>query len=44
MLHVLDKHVLLRTNDLVLLTLIGGGLMACALGATAFDIVHWLGW
>ena len=34
----LDRHTLARVNSAVMLGLIGGGLVACALGAFIYDI------
>lgn len=38
MAHLVEKETLLRANSAMILTLIGGGLLACALGAVIFDI------
>jgi hypothetical protein len=38
MVHLLERETLLRANSAVMLALIGGGLIACALGAVVFDI------
>jgi hypothetical protein len=38
MAHLVEKETLLRANSAMLLTLIGGGLVVCALGAVIFDI------
>jgi hypothetical protein len=33
----LDKHTLARVNSAIMLILIGGGLLACVLGAVIYD-------
>jgi hypothetical protein len=38
MAHLVEKEALLRANSALMLTLIGGGLMTCAIGAVVFDI------
>jgi hypothetical protein len=38
MAHLVEKETLLRANSAMMLTLIGGGLIVCALGAVIFDI------
>jgi hypothetical protein len=38
MVHLLERETLLRANSAIILALIGGGLLACALGAVIFDI------
>ena len=35
---MIEKQVLLRANTAVLLTLVWGGLAACAFGAAIFDL------
>jgi hypothetical protein len=40
--HVMQKELLLRANSALLLTLVCGGLAACALGAVIFDVGRWL--
>ena len=37
-LHLTEKEFLLRANTAVLLTLVWGGLAACAFGAVIFDV------
>jgi hypothetical protein len=34
----LDKHTLARVNPAIMLILIGGGLLACVLGAVIYDL------
>jgi hypothetical protein len=34
----LDKHTLARVNSAIMLILIGGGLLACVLGAVIYDL------
>jgi hypothetical protein len=41
--HLLEKEALLRANSALMLTIIGGGLIACALGAVVFDIGRIIG-
>lgn len=36
--HLVDKHSLARANSALLLTLVGGGLAACAVGAVIYDL------
>ena len=38
-----EKHVIARTNQVVIPTLIGSGLVACAGAAAIYDIGIWLG-
>jgi len=38
MTHLIEKETLLRANTALLLTLVGGGLVACAFGAVIYDI------
>ena len=38
MAHLVEKQTLLRANSAMMLTLVGGGLIVCALGAVVFDI------
>jgi hypothetical protein len=38
MAHLVEKETLLRANSAMMVTLVGGGLIACALGAVVFDI------
>jgi hypothetical protein len=38
MTHLVEKKALLRAESAMLLTLVGGGLVLCALGAVVFDI------
>jgi hypothetical protein len=38
MAHLVEKETLLRANSAMILTLVGGGLAVCALGAVIFDI------
>ena len=37
-----DRHLIARANGALLLTLVGGGLVACALGAAVYDIGRWM--
>jgi hypothetical protein len=41
MAHRIEKHTLQRANAAVLLTLLWGGLAACAVGALVYDITRW---
>ena len=36
-----DKDFLDRANRGMLITMVGGGLVACALGASIYDIMEW---
>ena len=38
MAHLIEKETLLRANSAMMLTLVGGGLIVCAIGAVVFDI------
>jgi hypothetical protein len=38
MAHLIEKHYLLRANTVLLLTLVCGGLVACAFGAVIYDV------
>jgi hypothetical protein len=38
MAHLVARETVLRANSALLLTLVGGGLIACAIGAAVFDI------
>ena len=45
MAHLVDKHFIQRANTVVLLSILWGGLAACAIGAVVYDIVAWVkGW
>ncbi len=41
--HRVDIHTVQRANTVLLLSMVWAGLAACALGALAYDISHWLG-
>jgi len=43
MAHIVEKRTLLRANSALLLTLVGGGLAACAVGAVIYDIGRVIG-
>ena len=36
--HLVDKDSLARANSALLLTIVGGGLAACAVGAVIYDL------
>jgi hypothetical protein len=42
MTHLIDKQFIGRANAVLLLSVLWGGLVACAVGALAYDIAHWL--
>ena len=42
MAHLVDKHFVQRANTAVLLSILWGGLAACAIGAMIYDIAYWL--
>jgi hypothetical protein len=45
MVHLLEKHHLVqRANVALLLTLVWGGLAACVLAASIYDVERWLQW
>jgi hypothetical protein len=37
-----DRHLVERANGALLLTLVGGGLLVCAIGAAVVDIGRWI--
>lgn len=41
MVHLVEKETLARANTALLLTVVWGGLAACAFGAIVFDIGRW---
>ena len=41
--HLVDRHLLQRTNTILMLGMVWGGLAIWALGALAFDVALWLG-
>jgi len=43
MAHLMEKETLLRANSALLLALVGGGLVACAVGAVVYDIGRMVG-
>jgi len=43
MAHLVEKRTLLRANSALLLTFVGGGLAACAVGAVIYDIGRVIG-
>jgi hypothetical protein len=43
MVHLLEKETLLRANSALLLTIVGGGLVACAVGAIVYDLGRMIG-
>lgn len=43
MAHLVEKETLVRANAAMVLTLVGGGLVACALGSVVFDIGQAIG-
>jgi hypothetical protein len=43
MAHLMEKETLLRANSALLLTFVGGGLAACAVGAVVYDIGRMVG-
>jgi hypothetical protein len=42
MAHLVDKQFVERANSAVLLAILGGGLAACVIGATVYDILQLL--
>ena len=42
MTHLVEKQFLLRANSALILTLIGGGLVACSFGAIIYDVGRWI--
>jgi hypothetical protein len=43
MAHLMEKETLLRANSALLLAIVGGGLVACAVGAVVYDIGRMVG-
>jgi hypothetical protein len=41
MVHFVGKQFLQRANTVLVLTLVWGGVAACAIAATIYDISHW---
>jgi hypothetical protein len=41
MVQFVGKHFLQRANTALVLTLVWGGVVACAIAATVYDISHW---
>jgi hypothetical protein len=42
MAHLVDRHHLQRASTMLMLGILWSGLVACALGALAYDLVLWL--
>jgi hypothetical protein len=40
--HRIERKTLLRANTAVMLTLVWGGLAACAFGALIYDVGRWV--
>ncbi len=40
--HLVDKQLVQRANTVLLLAMLWAGFAACALGATIYDLTHWL--
>ena len=40
--HLVDKHLVQRANTALMLSILWGGLAACVIGATIYDIAQWL--
>jgi hypothetical protein len=43
MAHLIEKERIFRVNGALLLAIVGGGLVVCALGAVLYDISRWFG-
>jgi hypothetical protein len=43
MAHLVDRHLFQRANKILMLGLLWSGLVACVLGALAYDVALWLG-
>jgi hypothetical protein len=43
MAHFIDRDMAVRAERAVLLTAVGGGWVACAVGALVYDLSSWLG-
>lgn len=43
MAHLVEKQFLIRANTALMLAIVGGGLVVCAVGAAAYDIGRLLG-
>jgi hypothetical protein len=42
MAHLVEKQFLLRANNALVLSLVGGGLAACAVAAIVIDVTRWI--
>ena len=42
MAHHVDKQLVQRANTALMLSILWGGLAACVIGATIYDIAQWL--
>jgi hypothetical protein len=42
MAHLLDRHLIQRANEILLLGVLWTGLAACVLGALAHDVALWV--
>ncbi|MFL6798851.1 MAG: hypothetical protein ACJ8F3_15725 [Xanthobacteraceae bacterium] len=42
MAHLVDRHTVERANTALMLSILWGGLAACAIAATLYDIAFWL--
>jgi hypothetical protein len=43
MAHLVDRHLFQRANKILMLGFLWSGLVACVLGALAYDVALWLG-
>ena len=41
--HLVERETLAKANTAVILTLVGGGLVACAVGSVVFDLGRLIG-
>jgi hypothetical protein len=42
MAHIIDREVVERANTVVMLSVLWGGLAACAIAAMVFEVAYWL--
>ena len=43
MAHLVEKQTIIRANTVLMLGVVWGGLAACAIGATVYDVGRWVG-
>ncbi len=43
MAHLVEKQTIVRANTALMLSVVWGGLAACAIGAIIYDVGRWVG-